>query len=294
MMSGAGKAFGAVSIVNALAGGKGATVGVALETDARVELEKARGNWRVKINGESAESRLAVESVSSVLRSCGESPREYSGTISTRSDIPIGVGLKSSSSSSAAVALATSAALGKELSMRRIMLCSAEASLKAGVSITGAFDDVAGCLLGGLNLTDNNRRRVVRSTPLRQRFRVLIMVPEPSRGRKRIDMVSVRKFSSLATAAFEMSLRGDVWTAMTMNGLLYSTILGFDPSPAMGALRAGALGAGLSGRGPAVAAVFDRRNRQGVGRLLDSWQADGGRVIVTETNNQRGERSRVG
>jgi shikimate kinase len=294
MMGGVGKAFGAVSIVNALAGGKGATVGVALQTDARVELEEARGNWRVEINGERAESRLVVEIVASVIRSCGESPKEYSGTISTSSNIPIGVGLKSSSSSSAAVALATSAALRKELSMRRIMLCSAEASLKAGVSITGAFDDVAGCLLGGLNLTDNNRRIVVRSTPLRRSFKVLIKVPESSSGRVRVDVVSVRKFSSLATAAFEMSLRGDVWTAMTMNGLLYSTILGYDPGPAMGALKAGALGAGLSGRGPAVAAVFDRRNREGVGKLLDSWQADGGRVIVTETNNRRGERSSIG
>ena len=294
MMRGAGKAFGAVSIVNALAGGKGATVGVALQTDAEVELEEARGNWRVEINGERAESRLAVEIVASVLGSCGETPREYSGTISTKSDIPIGVGLKSSSSSSAAVALATSAALGKELSMRRVMLCSAEASLKAGVSVTGAFDDVAGCLLGGLNLTDNCRRRVVRSTPLRRSFKVLIMVPESSSERTRVDLESVRKFSSVATAAYEMTLRGDVWTAMTMNGLLYSTILGYDPGPAMGALKAGALGAGLSGRGPAVAAVFDKRNREGIGKLLDSWHADGGRVIVTETNNRRGERSRIG
>ncbi len=293
MMRGAGKAFGAVSIVNALAGGKGATVGVALETDAEVDLEEVRGNWRVEINGERAESKLAVEIVASVLRMCGESPSEYSGTISTRSDIPIGVGLKSSSSSSAAVALATSAAMGRELSMRRVMLCSAEASLKAGVSMTGAFDDVAGCLLGGLNITDNNRRRVVRSTPLRGSFKVLIMVPESSSGRLQIDLEAVRKFSSVATAAYEMSLRGDVWNAMTMNGLLYSTILGYDPGPAMGALRAGALGAGLSGRGPAVAAVFDRRSR-GVAKLLDSWRADEGRVIVTETNNRRGERSRIG
>src|SRR5207247_6748970 len=140
------------------------TVGVALETDAEVDLEEVRGNWRVEINGERAESKLAVEIVASVLRMCGESPSEYSGTISTRSDIPIGVGLKSSSSSSAAVALATSAALGEQLSMRKIMLCSAESSIRVGVSITGAFDDVAGCLLGGLNLTDNDRRRLVRSS----------------------------------------------------------------------------------------------------------------------------------
>src|SRR3989442_1817827 len=80
---------------------------------------------------------------------------------------------------------------------------------------------------------------------------------------------------------------------MRVNWLLCSPIRGYAPGPAMGALRAGALGAGLSGRGPAVAAVFDRRSR-GVAKLLDSWRADGGRVIVTETNNRRGERSRIG
>jgi len=72
MMRGAGKAFGAVSIVNALAGGKGATVGVALETDAEVDLEEVRGNWRVEINGERAESKLAVEIVASVEASRGD------------------------------------------------------------------------------------------------------------------------------------------------------------------------------------------------------------------------------
>ncbi len=292
-MKGSGKAFGAVSVVNAIAGGRGATVGVGLETNATVDLKEGRGDWTISVNGKKADSGLALESVASVLRSCGKLPRDYSGTISTRSEIPAAVGLKSSSSSSAAIALATSAALRRKLSARRIMQCSAESSLKAGVSITGAFDDVAGCLLGGLNLTDNLRRRLLRSTPLRRSFKVVIVLPDLPSRRARVDRDSFRKFASVANAAFEMSLRGDVWRAMTINGLVYSTILGYDPSPALRALEAGALGAGLSGTGPAVAAVFDRRNRNGITELMDSWESDGSRVIVTETNDRKGECSRI-
>ena len=122
---------------------------------------------------------------------------------------------------------------------------------------------------------------------------MLIALPSAAGGRRGIEMTSLRKFSSLAAAAFEMCLRGDFWNAMTVNGLIYSTILGYDPSLALKAMEAGALGAGLSGRGPAVAAVFDRRNEAGVGELLDSWRADGSRVIATETNNRKGEGSRI-
>jgi len=291
-MMGKGTAYGAISIVNAIAAGRGATVGVRLRTDATVELYDEPGKWKLKMDGRGLDSKLAVETVASVLKSSGRSPLGYSASVETKSEIPVGVGLKSSSSSSAAIALATAAALGEKFTMRRIMLCSVQSSLKAGVSMTGAFDDVAGCLLGGLNCTDNRRNRIVKSRPLEKAFRVAIRVPRAPGKRRGTDHAAEKRLAKLADAAFALSLRGEVWRAMTLNGLIYSSLYGYDPVPALKALQLGALGAGLSGKGPAIAAVYDPSDAERLGDLVEEWGGDGSRVILTETNGNRGEVSR--
>ncbi len=66
--------FGAISIVNAIACGKGATASVRLTTEAEVEVEDSPGTWEVKVNGRRSESRLAVETVRSAMKIAGKDP----------------------------------------------------------------------------------------------------------------------------------------------------------------------------------------------------------------------------
>lgn len=288
-MRGKAVAFGAVSIVNALAGGKGATLGVRLSTEAQVRLDEGRGPWEVTANGKKVDPGLAVESAKKALSALGEAPGEYHGKIETRHTMPIGVGLKSSSSSSVAIPLAVADALGRRsLAQNAVLRCSVDASLSSRCSITGAYDDAASCLLGGINAADNLRVRLVAPTRRVKRLTVLIKVGKEGSRRKLMDIERIRKFGPVADSIFALSLGGRPWAAMSLNGLLYSRLLGYDPAPAVQALELGATGAGLSGTGPAVAAVFDVGNGADPGELRDRWSTDGSSVIQTQTNNERG------
>ncbi len=295
------KTFGAVSIINAIASGRGATASVNFSTEAEVELEESKGAWEVSVNGEAwsqGSQGLAVETVARAIRSLGKDPAAFSGRILTKSAIPVGVGLKTSSSSSTAIALAVYGALGRRRRRRfepkKVLDCSVEASLASGASVTGALDDAAGCLLGGINLTDNVARKIVSSKRFKKRLRVVVMVPKVRSKRQTVTPEFIRRFGDLTDVLFEMSLKGEYWKAMVLNGMVYSSILKYDPSPALRAVELGALGAGLSGTGPSVAAVFDPSQQTEIGALKRDWSADGSVVIQTETNNEHGRILEVG
>ena len=85
--------------------------------------------------------------------------------------------------------------------------CSVEASLASGASITGALDDAAGCLLGGLNMTDNLGRKVISSRLFDKKLKVLICVPKTRSRRDAVDPQFIRKFGGLTNLFFEMALR---------------------------------------------------------------------------------------
>jgi shikimate kinase len=287
--------FGAISIVNAIASGKGATASVRLTTEAEVEVEASRGDWEVMVNGRKSESRLAVETVRRAIKSTGKDPDAFSGRVQTTSSVPIGVGLKTSSAASTSIALAVYAALGQRaFDPKKVLDCSVEASLASGASVTGALDDAAGCLLGGLNMTDNLARKVVSSKLFDKKLKVVIRVPRTRSRRESVDPQFIRKFGGLTDLFFEMSLKGDYWRAMVLNGMTYSSILKYDPFPALRAVELGALGAGLSGTGPAVAAVFDPSKQAEMDALTKDWASDGSNVIETETNNEHGRLLTVG
>jgi shikimate kinase len=289
-LKGEGLAYGAVSLVNALATGKGATISVDLKTVARVELVQGDSWWKVNINKRPAQSPLAVETVHGALRLVGEDPDEWGGRIDITSDIPVAKGLKGSSSSSVAICLATLSAKGvKKFEVHDVLGCSVEASLVSGASLTGALDDAASCLLGGINHVDNLRRIVLSSRHVEDRKAVIIKVPRMRNRRKFLDGELTKSLSVLASRSFDMSYRGDFWQAMTLNGLIFSSLLGYDTRPALQALKHGALGAGLSGTGPSVAAIFDVDKLDRARELKTDWGADGSTVIETRTNNEEGK-----
>ncbi|MDG6953113.1 MAG: shikimate kinase [Nitrososphaerota archaeon] len=284
-MIGRAEAMGAISVVNAIACGKGATVSVKLPTSAKLELREQRGSWHVSLNGRKTESTLVVQTVRHAIRKLGRDPSRYSGSIQTATSAPIGVGLKTSSSSSVAVALATFSAFGRTAYRPSEALdCSVSASLSAGVSVTGALDDAASCLLGGVNFANNSSGRILSTAALRRQLKVVIKVPKGKSRRGQVSLNEVRKFSKTAESIFRVGRRGGVWKAMTLNGFLYSSIYGYHPLDALRALEAGALGAGLSGTGPAFAAVFDESGKPN--EIAKDWKDGGATVIETETSDR--------
>ena len=114
-------------------------------------------------------------------------------------------------------------------------------------------------------------------------YEVLILLPEgEARPTITVDATRLRKFSSIANSLVEL-LPKKIWEVMTLNGLLYSEVLGYDPKPALKAVEIGAIGAGLSGTGPAIAAVCEECDE-----IAEEWSSLG-RVFRKKITNQMAE-----
>jgi shikimate kinase len=116
---------------------------------------------------------------------------------------------------------------------------------------------------------------------------ILIHAPTAKAYTADSNVRKMKIISEEAKALHRMAFRGDWMAAMTLNGLLYSVVLEYDPNTAIDALEAGALAAGLSGKGPAVAAVVPREN---VNSVREAWKKFGGNVIEAKINTEKAHR----
>jgi len=275
---------GAVTVVNAMATGKGAALGVKLWTRAKVTLTNQAGSFVGRNVTDPEEDTLLIETVARHVFQRFKVDRRFGAIVETRSNIPVAVGLKSSSAASNAVALASLKALGKKATDVQIVKLGVEASLQAGVTLTGAYDDACACYFGGLVATDNKQRRIIKRFRPDGRLRVLIRVPHRKKYTSQVDPLPLKKIRSFVEITYQETLRGNYWNSLTLNGLVYSKAFGYDTRAVGEALSAGAVAAGLSGKGPAIAAIVRASEVSGV---LSAWRSFSGRVIQTSFNFQK-------
>ncbi len=282
-MVGKAIAYGAVTIINAISCGLGAALGINLRTEATVELTDEPGQIEVKILSDPAESPvLAQKAVSYVLKHFGLG-NKHGAIVETMSSIPIARGLKSSSAAANAVTLAALSALGKNIDDLSVVKMGVDAAMDAGVTITGAFDDACASYFGGIVVTENSDRTILKRFHV-NRYPLLVHVPAKKAYTAQSAVGRMALIAKEATALHKMALSGEYWPAMTLNGLLYSAVLGFDTEIAVDALAAGALAAGLSGKGPAVAAVVPEGK---VDAVKNAWEGYGGEIIETRINHKK-------
>ncbi|MEM1922431.1 MAG: shikimate kinase [Nitrososphaerota archaeon] len=283
---GVGEAHGAVSIINAISTGFGAALGVDFHTRAVAEPDES--GVTVLVNKDRiGDDSLVKEVVSTISELAGVKGLGF--RVVTESDIPVAVGLKSSSSAAVAAGLAVLDALGEVIEADRFLAGIAEASQRSGVSITGALDDAAACMLGGVVITDNYARRILLRKEVAEDLSVAILVPERKTYTREFRKELLTPIKELVSEAFRIAERGDYWRAMTLNGLLHAAALNINPQPILDALRAGALGAGVSGTGPAIAAVAPSPLIKPVREALSMH---GSQVVVKKVvNSPRGGRS---
>ncbi|MDI6642564.1 MAG: shikimate kinase [Candidatus Hodarchaeaceae archaeon] len=276
---GVASAWGSATVVNAIAAGKGAAFGVKLKVQAKVELVEGFGKITGRVVGERMESPKLIEiCVQKVLKHFGLD-RTYDARVETKSEVPIAVGLSSSSAAANAAVLATFAALGRKPRPKLVLDLGIDAAFEAGVTITGALDDAAASLYGCGVVTDNLKRRVLRRFKVDPKLKVVIYVPPSRSYTSKINRARLRPIRAGVELAHCMALRGEVWGALTFNGLLYSSALGQDPLPALEAMARGALAAGLTGTGPATVAIAKPAAANAIER---AWRARPGKVIVTK------------
>ena len=279
-MSGEAVAHGAVTIVNALATGKGAAFGVNLWTRAKVDLTDDPMIEARILNDEEERTLLAKNCVRAVFNRFGI--RGAGARVETESNIPIARGLKSSSVAGNAIVMATLAALQKRLEPSEILNLVVDASLEAKVSVTGAFDDAAASLYGNVIVTDNLHRKVLRTFPIEDHC-VLLLVPSEKAYTADVDLRRIKTVAKQVETAHKEAFAGNYWNAMTLNGLIYSHVLRLSTDVIIQSLEAGALAAGISGKGPAYAFVAQKQFKNAV---LDVLKEYNGQVIVSKTRRR--------
>src|ERR671910_807526 len=268
---------GAISIVNAIATGKGSALGISLKVTAEVELQKGHGlRFITGRNGD----RLIKNIIQKTI------PKETieSNMISIRvdSEIPIGYGLKSSSAVSDAIVLACSQiAREEDINDNTILEVAALSSLEAKVSLTGAYDDATASYFGGFTVTDNYSRRLIRKERAPENLYAIIILPSNT---PRGDVRKLRNLSDIFIDAFRFAESGQYWKAMKLNGVLASAALSSNYMPVMAAMEHGALSASISGNGPSIAAVG---YEDAVELIVDALSKFGGKIIISKVNNEK-------
>jgi shikimate kinase len=149
-----------------------------------------------------------------------------------------------------------------------------EAAYDAKVTVTGAFDDACASYFGGAVVTDNLKGKLLKRVILPDDLKVLFHVPfaKSYTGDSDVDRLQIVK--PLVKIAYDEAVKGNYWVALSLNGIIYSSALGYDTSVALDALAAGALAAGLCGKGPAVTAVVSNDKIDSVRTALQRHEGE--------------------
>ncbi|MEM1563494.1 MAG: shikimate kinase [Candidatus Bathyarchaeia archaeon] len=276
--------YGGATIINAIATGKGAAFGVKLWTKAEVKLTDNPQVIRGEIVSDPFENTVLIEkTVKKVLNYFGLAG-EFGAEVKTWSNIPIARGLKSSSAAANAIALATVAALQKEVDDLTVVNLGVDGALEAKVTITGAFDDACASYFGGVVVTDNLKRKIIKHFKVPENLTVLFYIPRTKVYTSGVNVQKMQAAAPLVKVAYKKALEGDFWAALTLNGLIYSSALGYNASIALDALMAGAVAAGLSGKGPAVTVVVAEDKVECVREVLMKYE---GEIVETQVNHEK-------
>ncbi len=271
---------GAISLVNAIAIKKGATLGIGLKVEATVEASSGKGII-LKSKNKSLSSRLINKTVEKIVSKKDLERNEI--VITLDSEIPTGYGLKSSSAISSAVALACAKVFKSKFTDQQILLAGVDASIESKVSITGAYDDACSCYYGGFNVTDNAKKKRIHFEKGPTNLVVVIFIPK---NRKRGNLKNLKPLSSVFEKAWELARKTNYWEAMIINGLATASILNSDPKIITSLIEKGALGASVSGNGPAVAAITKIEYEDNIKKVFSTLK---GNVIVSKVSNKKAE-----
>lgn len=128
-------------------------------------------------------------------------------------------------------------------------------------------------------MTDNTKDRLLMHHGIGD-LDVVIYVPDEKIRKKGLRTELLKESVPLIRKAISVAEK-DPFSAMTINGRAIASASGIDDSWADTALEYGALGAGVSGSGPAIAAVFN------CGEARDFIETCGKGCIVTATRDAR-------
>ena len=161
---------GSATIINAISPGFGSAFGIGLDIVCNA---KTQSHSITCSNDVGADTSLMELCVSNVFDYYGVDADEFGLDIKTTSELPMASGLSSSSALSNAVTAISSKIISEEFNLEPlsdfdIINLAIESSLKAKVTITGAFDDATASYFGGVTVTDNGARKILIKEPMEE------------------------------------------------------------------------------------------------------------------------------
>ena len=268
---GFGVSHGAITIINAIPCGTGATIGIGLRTTATFTPGGPVKNIKI-MNDPVENTEMARICVETALHHIGQ---ELSGwTLEVDSEIPVSRGLKSSSSACNAIISSVLEEFNFKMDTVEMIRMGVNCARSAGVTVTGAFDDACGCHLGGLIVTDNEKDEIIESRDFDE-YDVVICVPDRKIRKQSITKEMFIPIKDEMSKVVKM-VSEDPFGAMNLNGKLISSILEEDDSVVDFAMKNGALAAGISGTGPGIAIITEKGYGETLAELL-------GGSIITKT-----------
>ena len=275
---------GSATIINAIATGFGSAFGIGLDIVCEAKTSNDSINCSNDVGADNSLMEICVEKV---FNHYNINKDEFGINLKTKSSLPMASGLSSSSASSNAIVKVTSSIISEEFDLEplddlEVINMAIDASLDAGVTITGSFDDATASYFGGVVVTDNKNREFILKEKMDE-YPILIYMPNfySKSGDSNPDRMKL--LAPLVETAFDFARQKDYFKALNLNGLIYSATLGFDSTIAVDALQAGALASGLSGTGSSFVAVVDDGSIDGV---PEAWSKYEGKVIKTEVDNK--------
>ena len=275
---------GSATIINAIATGFGSAFGIGL--DIRCEARSTKGSISCS-NDVGADTNLMELCVKKVFDHYSIDDEEFGIDLKTKSSLPMASGLSSSSASSNAIVKVVSEIVSEEFGLEslndlEIINMAIDASLDAGVTITGSFDDATASYFGGVVVTDNKNRKFIVKEKMEE-HPILVYMPNFYSKSGDSNPERMRLLSPLVETAFDFAKQKDYFKALNLNGLIYSATLGFDSTIAIDALQSGAIASGLSGTGSSFVAVV---SEDSIDEVKESWSKYEGNVIETNVDNK--------
>lgn len=274
---------GSATIINAIATGFGSAFGIGLDIKCFAETIDHSIKCENDVGADTYLMELCVEKVFDYYNI---DKNEFGISLKTNSSLPMASGLSSSSASSNAIVKVVSEIVSEEFNFKplndlEIINMAIDASLDAGVTITGSFDDATASYFGGVVVTDNKNREFIIKEKMDE-HEILIFMPNfhSKSGDSNVERMKV--LAPLVETAYEFASNKDYFKAINLNGLIYASALGFNSEIAIDALQCGALASGLSGTGSAFFSIVDDNTTDDV---CEAWDKYEGRVIKTCVDN---------
>ncbi len=274
---------GSATIINAIATGFGSAFGIGLDIQCEA---KTTSDSISCFNDVGADNTLMEICAKKVYEHYNVDDAEFGIELKTKSNLPMASGLSSSSASSNAIVKVVSSIISEEFNLTplndlEIINMAIDASLEAGVTITGSFDDATASYFGGVVVTDNKNREFIIKEKMDD-YQILVYMPNFYSKSGDSNPERMKLLAPLVETAFGFAKEKNYFKALNLNGLIYSATLGFNSSIAIDALEAGALASGLSGTGSSFVAVVDDES---IDNVKESWSKYEGKVIPTKVDN---------